>query len=72
MTLNFFQPAKREYLDKSRYYILEFDSNTFQVVDSVENREVCVCSNYDAWEDAEERAKKIVLLLNQSVEKTTK
>ncbi|MCZ2127564.1 MAG: hypothetical protein LC099_07305 [Anaerolineales bacterium] len=72
MTLNFFQPTKRERLDKSRYYISQFDSDTFQVVDLVENREVCVCSNYDDWEDAEERAKKIVLLLNQSAEKTTK
>ena len=38
------------------------------VIDQIEKREICVCSNYDDWEDAEERAKEIVLLLNESME----
>ena len=64
MTLAFFSPVKKKHANKERYYISQFDGNTFQIIDTVENREVCVCSNYDEWEDAEERAKKIVRLLN--------
>jgi hypothetical protein len=70
MTLAFFSPAKEGHTDKERYYISQFDGDTYQIVDSVENREICVCSNYDEWEDAEERAKNIVRLLNESNEKT--
>ena len=69
MTLTFFSHAKRERTNKERYYISQFDGATYQIVDSVENREVCVCSNYDDWEDAEERSKKIVLLLNENERK---
>lgn len=47
-----------------RYYTSRFDSDTYQIVDSIENREVCVCSNYDNFIDAEERAEKIVKILN--------
>ena len=47
-----------------RYTFNQFDENTFVVVDQNEKREICVCSNYDDWEDAKERAKKIVNLLN--------
>jgi len=65
MTLNFFRPLKRERTDKQRYYISQFDDDTYQIIDSVENREVCVCSNYDGWVDAKERAETIALLLNQ-------
>jgi hypothetical protein len=50
-----------------RYVVGKFDDNTFVVINEVEKREICVCSNYDDWEDAEERAKKIVSLLNTSV-----
>lgn len=64
MTLAFFSPVKKKHTSKERYYISQFDGNTFQIIDMVENREVCVCSNYNEWEDAEERAKKIVRLLN--------
>lgn len=53
-----------------RYIVNRFDQNTFVVVDQNETREVCICSNYDDWEDAEERAKNIVKLLNESNEKT--
>jgi len=47
-----------------RYTISQFDGSTFQVVDLVEQREICVCSNYADWEDAKERAERIVALLN--------
>jgi hypothetical protein len=53
-----------------RYVVGSFDESTFVVIDEVEKREICVCSNYDDWEDAEERAKKIADLLNASNEKT--
>jgi hypothetical protein len=53
-----------------RYIVDQFDESTYVVIDQNEQREVCVCSNYDDWEDAEERAKKIVKLLNGSNEKT--
>jgi hypothetical protein len=36
------------------------------VVDLYEQREICVCAEYDDWEDARERAEKIVALLNAS------
>jgi hypothetical protein len=67
MTLQFFQPSKQKRTEKSRYYVSQFDGDTYQVVDSVENREVCVCSNYDDLEDAEERAERIVRLLNENI-----
>jgi hypothetical protein len=51
----------------NRFIVSQFDENTFVVVDKNEQREVCVCSNYDDWEDAEERATKIVNLLNSSM-----
>jgi hypothetical protein len=53
-----------------RYIIDQFDKNTFVIIDQNEQREVCVCSNYDDWDDAEERAKRIAKLLNGSNEKT--
>jgi len=53
-----------------RYIVSRFDGNTFIVVDQKEQREICVCSNYDDVEDAEDRARKIIGLLNESNEKT--
>jgi hypothetical protein len=47
-----------------RYIVNQFDRDTFVFVDQNERREICVCSNYDDREDAEDRAKKIVNLLN--------
>lgn len=47
-----------------RYAVEQFDGSTFQVMDLMENREICVCSDYDDWEDAKERVEKIVALLN--------
>ena len=49
-----------------RYIVSQFDVCTFVVVDQKEQREVCICSNYNDWTDAEERAKNIALLLNQN------
>lgn len=48
-----------------KYTVNQFDQSTFQVVDLQNNREICVCTNYDDWEDAKERAKEIVKLLNE-------
>jgi hypothetical protein len=53
-----------------RYTVSQFDGDTFVIIDQSEQREICVCSNYDDWEDAEERAGNIVKLLNESNEKT--
>jgi len=46
------------------------DRSTFVVIDQREQREICICSDYEDWEDAEERAKNIAKLLNESDEKT--
>ena len=54
----------------NRFAVSQFDKNTFVVVDQNEQREVCVCSNYDNWEDADKRAKSIAKLLNKDSEKT--
>lgn len=48
----------------NRYDLYQFDAQIFVVFDTVEKREDCVCSNYEDWEDAEERARRIVKLLN--------
>jgi hypothetical protein len=55
-----------------RYTVSQFDRNTFLVLDEEEQREICVCSNYDDWEDSEERAKRIVKLLNENDGNETK
>lgn len=70
MTLSFFSPMKKKHNDNERFYVSQFDSETYQIIDSGENREICVCSNYDEWEDAEETAKNIAKLLNESNERT--
>ncbi len=49
-----------------RFVVHKFDGNTFVVFDTVEKREICICSNYDDWEDAELRAKKIAKALNKN------
>ena len=67
MTLTFFTSSRRERTDKNRYYISQLDGDTYRIIDSIENREICVCSNYDDSEDAEERAKTIVKLLNANL-----
>jgi len=54
-----------------RYSFHQSDSSTFVVIDQIEKRGICVCSDYDDWTDAEKRAKKITLLLNGSTELAT-
>lgn len=55
-----------------RYYVSQFDGDTYQIVDTLENREVCVCSNYDNFWDAAERAEKIAKMLNDKEERFQK
>lgn len=50
-----------------RYSVYQFDSNNFIVVDQIERREICICGNYDEWEDAGERANKIASMLNENL-----
>mgnify|MGYP001769387560 CR=1 FL=1 len=47
-----------------RYSVFQVDLSTFQVIDTQDQREICVCSDYDEKEDAKERAEKIAALLN--------
>lgn len=47
-----------------RYDVDMFDHDTFIVFDVEEMREICICGNYEGWEDAEERAYKIAWALN--------
>ncbi len=50
-----------------RYIVSQCDGITFVVIDQAEQREVCVCSEYDEREDVKERAEKIAKLLNESI-----
>jgi len=50
-----------------RYDVSQFDNDTFVVIDNYENREICVCGNFNEVEDAGERARKIVFLLNRQI-----
>ena len=47
-----------------RYVVSQFDGSTLVGIDQTEKREVCVCSDYEDWDDARERAEKIAKLLN--------
>jgi hypothetical protein len=49
-----------------RYTVNQFDASTFQVIDRLEQREICVCCNYDEQEDAKARADKLAQLLNEA------
>jgi len=49
-----------------RYDVFQVDLSTFQVIDAQDQREICVCSDYDEKEDAKERAERIAALLNAS------
>jgi hypothetical protein len=51
-----------------RYVVSQFDGSTFQVIDQLEQREICVCANYDDWRDSEQRARKIAALLNENLD----
>jgi hypothetical protein len=50
--------------ENPRYYVHALDGKTFVVADDVEKREICVCEDYDDWEDALDRAQKIASFLN--------
>ncbi|MBE0680374.1 MAG: hypothetical protein IH589_00535 [Anaerolineales bacterium] len=50
-----------------RYIVSQVDGSTFVVIDQTEQREICVCTEYDEKEDARERAEKIAALLNVNV-----
>ena len=56
--INFFPHVKPEPADKERYYISQFDGNTYRIVHAIDNREICVCSNHGELKDAEERVKR--------------
>lgn len=47
-----------------RYYVYQFDSETFVVGDDVTNREICICGDYDDLADAQQRATRIAELFN--------
>jgi hypothetical protein len=53
-----------------RYYVYQFDGSTFVVADNSDEREICICANYDDWEDAGERAQRIADLLNENPRET--
>ena len=55
-----------------RYTVSQFDADSFQVIDCREKREICICANFDNFEDARERAEKIAALLNQNSELSAK
>ena len=49
-----------------RYIVSQFDESTFVVVDQDEQREICVCSNYDERKDERERAERIIWAIRAS------
>lgn len=60
-------------MNMKRFDTHQFDDNTIIVFDIIEQREICVCTNYDDWEDAKTRANTIVMLLNkQNLDEKTK
>lgn len=48
-----------------RYYVYQFDLETFVVSDDMTNREICICGEYDDLDDAHQRADRIAELLNR-------
>lgn len=52
-----------------KYTVSRVDGSTFQVIDLSAQREICVCVDYDDWEDAKQRAEKIATLLNERHQK---
>ncbi len=50
-----------------RYVVSKFDENTFVIIDVKEKREICICGNYDEIFNAEDRAQRIALLLNENM-----
>lgn len=50
-----------------KFVVNKFDENTYVVIELEEQREICVCGNYEDWDDAKERAEQIALLLNDKL-----
>ena len=48
-----------------RFVVNQFDGNTYVVLDQEEQREICVCGNYEGWDDEKDRAEKIASLLTK-------
>jgi hypothetical protein len=48
------------------YSIHQVDANTFVVANTAQGREICVCNNYDEWDDAGLRAETIAWLLHNT------
>lgn len=51
-----------------RYYVYQFDSETYVVADGAANREICICSEFGEVPDAEQRAMSIAGLLNREMQ----
>lgn len=51
---------------KQKFGVYQFDHETFVVFNRINQREICVCSNYDDLKDAKQRANKIATLLNSN------
>lgn len=49
---------KSQILPMKWYTATQFDQSTFIVINQVEKREICVCSNYDEWDDSRSCAEK--------------
>lgn len=54
-----------------RYTVSRFDGETFVVVDQIESREICICTDYETGSDAGKRARRIANLLNGQAEAGT-
>ncbi len=55
-----------------RYAVNQFDTDTFVVVDKLQNREVCICGNYEGGMDAKIRAHQIAIALNKQINQRSK
>jgi hypothetical protein len=55
-----------------RFVVHQFDGSTYVVLDREKQRQICVCQDYEDWDDAKERADEIALLLNGKTKATNK
>ena len=49
----------------NRYAVSQFDASTYLVIDQLENKEICVCAEYEGADLSERRAVMIAEALNQ-------
>ncbi len=54
-----------------RFIVSQSDFETLQVIDEFEQREFCVSSNYEGWEDAQARAHVIADALDKAQREKT-